>query len=98
MCADATCLSSLIDIRDFVQRTICDQHELEMNAYQLSERVLVRKGKPCGILFCLHGPRSVRLTAVWETDRNTILFYGASGERLLKTKLVESPELHLSTA
>ncbi len=48
---------------------------------------------PCGIFFCLHGPRDVRLTAIWETERNTILFYGATGERLHKTQLAEAPTL-----
>jgi hypothetical protein len=29
----------------------------------------------------------VRLTAIWETDRNSILFYGPSGEKLSTTQL-----------
>jgi hypothetical protein len=35
----------------------------------------------------------VKFTAVWETDRNTILFYGAAGERFHRTQLVEAPSL-----
>lgn len=49
----------------------------------MTERILVRGGNPCGIFFCVHGPRSVKLTAIWETERNTILFYGSAGERIV---------------
>lgn len=93
MCADVIQLHNLNDLRRFVHQTICDQHALETAAFELCERVLVRRGTPCGMLFCLHGPRSVRLTAVWETEQNTILFYGAAGERLLKTRLMQAPSL-----
>ena len=37
--------------------------------------------------------RAVRFTAIWETDRNQILFYGPQGERFLKTQLIEAPAL-----
>jgi hypothetical protein len=43
--------------------------------------------------FCLHGPRAVHLTAIWETDRNTILFYGSRGERAHRTRLIEAPAI-----
>jgi hypothetical protein len=55
----------------------------------MTERLLLRGDKPCGMLFCLHGPRAVKFTAVWETERNTVLFYGSTGERLNKIQLVE---------
>ena len=59
----------------------------------MSERVLTRGGKPCGIYFCLHGPRNVKYTAIWETDRDTILYYGCGGERFGKTRLTAAPGL-----
>jgi hypothetical protein len=86
-------LNNLNDLRRYVHQTICEQNELELNAFVITERILVRGRRPCGIFFCLHGPRSVRLTAIWETDRNTILFYSSSGERVLKAQLVHAPEL-----
>ena len=64
----------------------------------MTERVLVRGGKPCGICFCLHGPRSMKFSAIWETDRNRILFYGSRGERFQKTQLVEAPRLECAAA
>ena len=86
-------IDNLNDLRSYVHQTICDQNELEPGVFPVTERFLVRGRKPCGIFFCLHGPRSVKLTAIWETDRNTILFYSSSGERVLKAQLVQAPVL-----
>jgi hypothetical protein len=36
------------------------------------------------------------LTAIWETDRNTVLFYGSAGERVFKTQLLQAPQLAAS--
>jgi hypothetical protein len=85
-------------LRKYVHETICDFNELENNIFEISERILIRRGSPCGIFFCLHGPRSVKLTAIWETDRNTILFYGSGGQRLHTTNLVAAPALQLAAA
>ncbi len=96
MSADSLEIHNLNDLRQFVQTTLCEQNELEQNAFEITERILVRGRRPCGIFFCLHGPRSVKLTAIWETERNTILFYGSSGERIGKTQLVQAPALVLA--
>jgi hypothetical protein len=86
-------IDNLNELRNYVHQTICNQNELEPGAFQVTERILVRSQRPCGIFFCLHGPRSVKLTAIWETDRNTILFYNSTGERVGKTQLVQAPIL-----
>jgi hypothetical protein len=65
---------------------------LLLDAFRMTEHPLLRGEKPCGILFCLHGPRAVKFTAVWETEHNTVLFYGATGERLHKIQLAEPLE------
>jgi hypothetical protein len=80
-------------IRNYVSETLCKKDRLETNHFPLYERVLVRGGSPCGIMFCLHGPRSLCLTAIWETDSNTILFYGSRGERFCKTQLIAPPRI-----
>ena len=77
----------LNDLREFVYRTICDQNDLEFGVFELSERYLTRSGTPCGVFYCLHGPRSVKLTAIWDTEQNMIRFYASTGERLHTTKL-----------
>lgn len=86
---------SLEELREYVNETLCEHYELQIDAFEMTERILHRAGKPCGIFFCLHGPRAVKFTAIWETDRNCILFYGPTGERFQKTQLAEAPELEM---
>jgi hypothetical protein len=86
-------LNDLHAIRQYVNETLCQKDQLETNYFPLSEKVLVRDGAPCGLYFCLHGPRSLCLTAIWETDSNTILFYGSRGERFRRTQLVAPPRI-----
>ena len=93
MLAQPLQIDNLNDLRSYVHQTVCDQNELEPSAFEVTERILVRGKRPCGIFFCVHGPRSVKLTAIWETDRNTVLFYSSSGERTYKTLLVQAPTL-----
>jgi len=93
MTAQTPMINTLNDLRTYIHQTICEQNELIQSAFQMTERILVRGGKPCGVFFCVHGPRSVKLTAIWESEQNTILFYGSSGQRLLKTALVTTPQL-----
>ncbi len=93
MLSTAEHVSNLENLREYVISVLCTRNHLELGAFPVSERILVRSGKPCGLFFCLHGPRSVKFTAIWETERNTILFYDASGERILKTRLVDAPRL-----
>jgi len=91
-------LNNMNDLREFVNLTLCEHYQLQIGSFKMTEKTLNRAGKPCGIYFCLHGPRSVRFTAIWETDRNQILFYGPGGERFLKTQLAEAPSLESAAA
>jgi hypothetical protein len=67
-------LQTLEETRQYVAQTLSNLETLEADRFQLSQQVLSRAGKPCGMYFCLQGPRALRLTAIWETDGNTILF------------------------
>ena len=93
MLAHASDIQTVQDIRTYVYENICEHNKLEPGVFQMTARLLTRGDKPCGIFFCLHGPRSVRLTAIWETDRNSLLFYDSAGERTLMTKLTQLPKL-----
>jgi hypothetical protein len=86
-------LDDLHAIRHYVNQTLCEKDQLEANSFPLKERILVRGGAPCGLYFCLYGPRSLCLTAIWETDGNTILFYGSRGERFQTTQLIAPPRI-----
>jgi hypothetical protein len=93
MPTDSQRLDDLHAIRSYVNQTLCEKDQLEANSFPLCEWVLVRGGAPCGLYFCLYGPRSLRLSAIWETDSNTILFYGSRGERFRKTQLIAPPRI-----
>ncbi len=98
MLTNARQLHNLKDLRKYVNETLCESDQLVADTFPVTERIVTRGGRPCGIFFCLHGPRSVKLTAIWETDTNTILFYGSSGERYHKTELESAPTLEPTAA
>ena len=80
-------VDTISDLRVFVNQRLCDQNDFELDVFPLSERVLFQGGKPCGIFFCVHGPRNVQLNGIWEANKNTILFYGSGGEKVDKVVL-----------
>jgi len=84
---------SLDELRLLINEVLCDHSQLEVGAFPMTDRILLRGHKPCGMIFCLHGPRSVKYTAIWETDRNRILFYGCDGERFREVQLADGPRL-----
>ncbi len=90
---DSIKIKNIQQLRQFVSHTLCQQNDFEEGIFQITERLLTRGQKACGMFFCLHGPRSVKLTAVWETENNTILFYGSTGERFQKTVLTAAPKI-----
>lgn len=91
-----TSIQKIEDIRHYVTQTLSNIELLRPESSHLTTRLLTRDSKPCGIYFCLHGPRAVRLTAIWETDANTILFYGSRGERVQRTRLLAAPKLDVA--
>jgi hypothetical protein len=86
-------LQTLEDLRNYVAETLGRLETLEPRQHPLTHQVLYRSGKPCGVQFCLHGPRAVQLTAIWETERNTIFFYGSQGECVKRTNVLAAPEV-----
>jgi hypothetical protein len=94
MLATDTQVHSLEELRQLVYQTLCRHEQLRPGMFPMTERILTRGGRPCGIYFCLHGPRSVKSTSIWETDKNSVLFYGHRGERFERLYLAESPQLY----
>ena len=90
--------ASFQDLRDYVYQTLCHHEMLEIGVFPMTVKILRRQSAPCGIYFCLHGPRSVKFTAIWDSDRNTVLFYGASGQRFMKMQLAAAPAIDAITA
>jgi hypothetical protein len=91
-------IDNLQELREYVNATLCEIFQLQIGAFPITEKILNRAGKPCGIYFCLQGPRAVRFTAIWESERNQVLFYGPNGERIQKSQLVEGPQMECAAA
>ena len=89
---------TLGELRQLVNQILCEYNQFVVGAFPLTERILVRAGEACGVYFCLHGPRAVRSTAIWENSQNTVLFYGATGERFQKIQLAKGPRLEAAVA
>ena len=98
MVEDSRKIQNLDDLREFVTEVLCDRDQLEIGAFPMTERILVRGGRPCGMYFCLHGPRSVKFSAIWDAFNNSVLFYGSNGERFHKASLKEEFELEIMAA
>ena len=88
---DAQQFETLEELAQYVADTLGRLEMLKSELFELSQEMILRREKPCGILFCLHGPRAVKLTAIWETDRNRVLFYGSCGRRMHCTRLERAP-------
>jgi hypothetical protein len=98
MVTSSPVIQTLDELREYVNTILCLHNQLEIGAFPLTERILVRCDRPCGIYFCLHGPRAVKFSAIWETQRNTVFFYGSTGQRFGKVQLVEAPRLEMAAA
>jgi histidinol phosphatase-like enzyme len=85
-------------LRKLVSKVLCKQSDFEEGIFQITERMLKRGQNVCGIFFCLHGPRSVKLTAVWECEKNSIRFYGSGGEKFKIIKLDSGDDLEIVAA
>lgn len=87
---------TLDDLRRFVHALLCQKENLLPDQFRTSEAALIRQNEPCGLQFCLRGPRSVRLAAVWAADPNVVYLYDAKGTRYSKLRLphrIALPEL-----
>ena len=91
-------ISTLEDLRAFVEKTICDRNQLLVGAFKFHEQVVVRSGKPCGLHLTLCGPRAVEFSAIWDAHCHTILFYDCNGHRFQSSDLPHSAGLQRELA
>ena len=80
-------VTTLDDLRVYIHAELCRRENLVPEQFQMNEIELTRRGRPCGLQFSIQGPRQVRLSAVWASDRNMVYFYDASGARYRKLQL-----------
>ncbi|MFN0196916.1 MAG: hypothetical protein ACKVT0_09220 [Planctomycetaceae bacterium] len=88
MSTDATnTISSLDALRQYIHITLCDKEQLLAEQSLLVDLPLYRAGRFCGMQFTLHGPRRVKLSAVWAAEKNIVYLYDTAGERYRKMTL-----------
>jgi|SRR5207245_7093146 hypothetical protein len=85
-------LPTLDELRQYILATLCQHDRLDVSQTSLVEEVLVRSGKPCGLLFEVQGPRMLKTYAVWAGEENRILFYDSTGLRFAETRLSDAPD------
>ena len=83
-------VQSIEELRQYIADTLSQLETLKSDQLELTQQTLYRAGRPCGMYFCLHGPRALRLTAIWETESNSVLFYGSCGRRVQRTRLMQA--------
>lgn len=87
----STSISTVEELKEYVYGTLCSDHDILADAFPKSSTPLRRGGEICGIMFCVHGPRTVEFTAIWEQSRNRVFFFGPTGERYRLVELGETP-------
>jgi hypothetical protein len=77
----------------FVHKELCDLDLLERSQSPLKQLPLTRRGRICGIVFSVAGPRQLRTSCIWSTDEGRLLFYDSTGHRVRDIRLSESPDV-----
>ena len=72
---------SLDELKDYVYTALCRDNDLLADAFPTTTTPLRRNGEICGLILCVHGPRRVDFSAIWERKTNRVLFYRPTGER-----------------
>ncbi len=86
-------LPTLEKLRAYVLETLCTREHLDANQTPFFQGVVVRGGKPCGLLLQIEGPRLLRTHAIWLSQEDRILFYDSTGARIAETRLCEAPDI-----
>ncbi len=78
---------TLDELRQFIQKALCEKENLLVDQFAMTEFPLIRGGELCGLHFSLRGPRNVRLGAIWVADQNVVYLYDARGARCAELRL-----------
>lgn len=83
-CDDLCDCRTPAELKERIHKVLCAKENLLPERFELTETPLERGGRPCGIQYSLHGPRSLRLEAIWSAEQNAVYLYDARGERFDK--------------
>ena len=77
----AAICKTMKELETYVESVLCRLGQLIVGQFPVTQRVVVRGGRRAGIYFCVHGPRSVKLTAIYDYAASQVIFYGSDGIR-----------------
>ena len=80
-------------LRHYVHEMLCAHDQLAPAQTPLTQAVVQRSGRPCGLFFQVTGPRLLRNYAVWSLADRRIIFYDSTGARFAVARLQQSPDL-----
>lgn len=84
-------VGTMDELKKFVYATLCSDNDLLDDEFPTTSTPLRQaNGELCGMIFCVHGPRRVDFSAIWEKKTNRVLFYKPSGERYRLVNLSEA--------
>ena len=75
-----------------VRERLCLHDQLDPEQTPLTQSVVMRSGRPCGLFFQIQGPRRVMSFAGWAGEEGRILCYDSQGWRFAQTRLAEGPD------
>lgn len=79
------------ELATHVHGVLCAKDNLDSRQAPLFRTPLVKRGRPCGLVFHVEGPRLLRTSAIWTSDADRIIFYDSTGTRFHTIELSESP-------
>lgn len=75
----------------FVRDMLCSHDRLDPVQTPIYRTAINRRGRTCGQMFHVQGPRLLKTSAIWASDEHRILFYDSTGSRFGEVKLSEGP-------
>ncbi len=75
-----------------VRQLLCAQDSLDPEQTPVTQSLITRSGRICGLFFYAQGPRNVKTYAIWASEQQRILFYDSQGRRYAQTRLLEGPD------
>jgi len=80
-------------LREYVRQTLCAHDTLETESTPFYAAPIRRRGRVCGYLFHIVGPRQMKNSAIWAEDEHRLFFYDAIGTRFEDVYLSDAPAI-----
>ena len=86
------------ELAAYVHHVLCEKDSLDPTQTPLFRTPLKKRGRACGLVFHVEGPRLLRTSAVWSADADRVIFYDSTGTRFQTVDLSEGPEAEMEEA